>query len=239
MPEEFLPFHSFYDTSPLRSFTEKLKEVGIDFKLEATPLLLDQVIIGTSSDETITVKLKSKDFNKAHQYLAEYFKVQSGEVDKSYYLFGFSNAELLEVVSKPDEWGYFDYQLAQQILKERNYSLDQIALENLKLKRHDELAKPQKASVSSFIIGYFFILIGSLSLLSPQAFQNAGSFSYLIVIISGLIGNTIYRGKKTLPDGQSIFSYSEKDRFNGKILLYISITILIACTLKLIIVISL
>jgi hypothetical protein len=237
MPEEYLPFHSFYDPSPVTAFTEKLSENGIDFKIENNPGVLDQTFIGVSSGETITIKLKSKDFKRAHECLADYYSADIDAVDNSYYLFSFSDAELVEIVTKPDEWGYFDYQLAQKILKDRNYVIDQGMLENLKAKRNDELAKPKKASASSYVIGYFIVFLGLMTLLSGEL--NQYSFSYLIVTISGLIGSTIYKSRKTLPNGEVVFSYEEYDRKNGKILMYISIIVIIACTVRLLILLSL
>ena len=40
-------------------------------------------------------------------------------IDDDYYLLSFSDDELIDVVSKSDEWNKFDVSLAKKLLKER------------------------------------------------------------------------------------------------------------------------
>jgi hypothetical protein len=63
--------------------------------------------------------LPPKDFAVAQRELEKYYRAQIAHAEDDYYLFEFSDAELNEILSKPDEWGDFDYQLAQQLLRER------------------------------------------------------------------------------------------------------------------------
>ncbi len=48
-------------------------------------------------------------FTRAHAVLEAFYEKQLQEVDPDYYLFAFTDAELLDILSKPDEWGHFDY----------------------------------------------------------------------------------------------------------------------------------
>jgi len=230
MPQEYLPFHSFNDPAILNDFIEKLKQNGIDFKVEKTPALLDATLIGVASNDELIIKLRSEDFIKAHQCLGNYYKSEIDSIGKDYYLFGFKDDELFEILSKPDEWGYFDYQLAQRILADRGLHIDTTVLEKLKIKRKDELAKPEKAGLSSYVVAYFFIVVGLLGFLDP-IFSHS-DFSYLITIISFLIGGNIYKSKKTLPNGESVFSYPEKDRKKGRLIMYLSLIVIAGSVLK-------
>ena len=195
MPAQFLPFHSFPDPDLVIDFAEKLSDASIEFEIERVSSILADNIIGTSSAAGVIIKLRSKDFEKAHGVLSDYYKTQRDLVDKDYYLFGFTDEELYEILEKPDEWGYLDYQLASKILNDRGRGVDSSTLQKLKSERIKELAKPGKASSSLIILGYcFFIFAG---------------------IPSILIGRHIMRDKKTLPDGRVVSSFTEEDKKHG------------------------
>jgi hypothetical protein len=68
----------------------------------------------------------------------------------------------MEIIAKPDEWGSFDYQLAQKILNDKGKELKPDTLNNLKGQRIDELSTPEKASKILIVAGYFFIFFGAL-----------------------------------------------------------------------------
>ena len=206
--EQFLIFHTFSDEETATDFAEKLTASDIVYKLEIIPNTLDASLLGASSGPDIVIKLCPTDFEKAHQPLGSYYKLLIESVDKDYYLFEFSNKELLEIISKPDEWGYLDYQLAQKILGDRGQNIDAATIQKYKDDRIKELAEPGKASKSLIILGYcFFIPFGS--------------------IVSILIGRHLLFDKKTLPNGQSVFSFTDKDHRHGKRMIKIGTVLLI------------
>lgn len=208
MDEQFLTFHTFSDEETATDFAEKLTGADIEYKLEKVPKILAGGIIGTSSSPDILIKISPSDFEKAHQSLDHYYKQMVDRVSSDYYLFEFSNKELLDILSKPDEWGYLDYQLAQKILGERGVLIDSKAIQKYKDDRIKKLAEPGKASRSLLILGYcFFIPFGS--------------------IISILVGRYLLFDKKTLPNGQSVFSFTDKDRHHGKRMIKIGTILLI------------
>jgi hypothetical protein len=219
MGEKFLTFHTFSDAETAADFAEKLTAADIVYILESDPKMLDAAIIGSSSGSEIIIKLQSDDFERAHEFLGNYYKRLIENINSDYYLFEFSDKELLEIISKPDEWGYLDYQLAQKILNDRGKQLDSIAIQKYKDDRIEELSKPAKASRSLLILGYcFFIPFGS--------------------VVSILVGRYLLYDKKVLPNGQSVFSFTDKNRRHGKrmikvgtILLFISVTVTILWTI--------
>lgn len=231
-----MPFHYSNDPEVVNDFVEKLEYNGIDFTIEKTAQVLDSTIIGVSSTDDIVIKLKPEDFTRAHQCLEDFYKTEVDRIDETYYLYTFSNDELYEIISKPDEWGYLDYLLAQKILIERGKKIDPAILESLKKERKKELAKPEKAALSSYIVAYFFIVAGLFSLLSPVFYYS--DFSYLLTVISFFIGRNIYTTKKTLPDGQSVFSYSEANRRRGRTLMNLALVVFIFCAIKQLIAVS-
>lgn len=230
MQDQFQLFHTFSDAGLVNDFTEKLEKNGISFKVEKVPRFLDSTIIGTSSDADFVIKLKSDDFIRAHQCLEDYYRSQIENIDKDYYLFSFTNDELFEIISKPDEWGYLDYQLAQKILFDRGEKIDNSVLQKLKSERKDELAKPEQPGFFLYFVAYLFLLTGLLSFISPVFIYS--DFTYLFTLISFFIGKNINTSKKTLPDGQSVFYFPPKDRQHGKTLMSLALVIFVCGIIK-------
>ena len=79
--------------------------------------------------------MQAENFAKADEVLNDFYKDQLDAIDKDYYLFGLSDKELEEVVTKPDEWGRLNYQLAQKILKDRGREITPQKAELLKEKQ--------------------------------------------------------------------------------------------------------
>jgi hypothetical protein len=132
------------------------------------------------------------------------------EVDKDYYLFSFSDAELAEIISRPDEWGHLDYQLAQKILKERGKGIDDSEIELLKFRRFNELAEPESTNDIWIVLGYVASLTG-------------GIFGILGGFIGILAGWSLAYWKKTLPDGQKVYVYNDQARRHGKVMIILSV----------------
>ncbi len=66
-----------------------------------------------------TKKVTSDNFERVSEILDYVATKEIFEIDKSHYLFNFSDEELFDLLAKPDEWSAFDYQLAQKILDKR------------------------------------------------------------------------------------------------------------------------
>jgi hypothetical protein len=84
---------------------------------------------------------RAADLDEAHKALEEYYRHQLQDVDPGYYLFSFSDVELLEIVAKPDEWGHFDYVLARALLADRGLEIPDETVEQMKQQRLRQLAK--------------------------------------------------------------------------------------------------
>ena len=143
MSDQFQTFQSFNDIELANEVAEKLRQNDIKFIIEKGKPLLDVSFVDTSIEPGVHIKLHPNDFEKGHKALEDYYKTQLGNIDNDYYLFSFSNEELKEIVSKPDEWGHFDYQLAQKLLKERGQEIDAATVIKLKQDRIKELAEPE------------------------------------------------------------------------------------------------
>lgn len=136
-------------------------------------------------------------------------------MNKDHYLFEFPNEELYEILTKPDEWNSFDYKLAQLILKDRDQDINEDFFHSLKKKRIAELSKPDKGQDFWIISGYIFSLLGGF--------------------LGILIGWFLWTMKKTLPNGEKVYIYSDPDRRHGRRIFTIGIVVApVALLLKII-----
>lgn len=125
MSDNYLTFQEFYDRELANEVAARLQQNGINYLLEDyQTILFSSPLLGKNTVEPEAVlKLKSEDFTKANIAPEDFYKTQINGVDKNYYLFGFSDEQLLDVVAKPDEWGVFNCQLAQKILKDKGENI--------------------------------------------------------------------------------------------------------------------
>lgn len=202
MQEDYTVFRSFADADLAREMAKELAAQNIPFQLENTSSPMDPLIIGSGLDADIRLKIRARDFEKAQRILEDYYGRQLDKVDGDYYLFGFTDDELIDVVSKPDEWGELDYLLAQKILSDRGLTMDRQTLISLKEERLQAIAKPEAVEKSWIFWGYFIAVL----------FSPVGIF----------FGLTLLTLKKTLPDGQRVYSYSQGTRGHGRNILAIA-----------------
>lgn len=193
--EEFKKIKSFSDETQFNDLLEILKKNDIPFQTEAYRERMDSVSLINLPPEFI-VKVTSDNFERVFEILDDVAAKEIFEVDKSHYLFTFSDEELYDLLAKPDEWSAFDYQLAQKILSERGKQVDKEFLKSLKKARIETLAKPEPKQGNNIWIGYTFAFLGGL--------------------IGIAIGWNMMTAKKTLPNGEQIFTYQEVDRKHGK-----------------------
>lgn len=207
MTDTFLTFQKFNDIELAKEIAERLKQNDIEFLLEDNRKFFDPSFANNTFEPDISIKLRPADFAKAHKSLEAYYQKYLDNVDKDYYLFAFSDEELVEIISKPDEWGHFDYQLAQKILRDRGKEIKPEAADLLKTQRIRELAKPGTTDKYWIYFGYFSAIFGGLFGL--------------------IIGGTLAYFKKTLPNGETVYAYREEDRNHGIRILLISVVSLI------------
>ena len=109
----------------------------------------------------------------------------------------------MHVLNKKDEWGEANYIISRKILKDRGIDFSEEDLKNIAEDRIVELSKPEEKQNLWIIAGYIFAFIGGF----------LGLF----------IGFHLSNYKKTLPNGEKVFNYSENDRKQGKRIVFISI----------------
>ena len=154
MPTEFITFKTFNDKETAEDFSEVLKEFSIEFYIEEDVLEFDPTYANNALDKDFHIMVRQADFAKAKQAYEAYFKNKLNNAPPDYYLFTFSNEELKEIMEKPDEWGVFDYLLAEKILQDRGITISENEKQTLKTERNKTLQKQQTEKPSNIILYY-------------------------------------------------------------------------------------
>jgi hypothetical protein len=192
---QFLTYCKFTDKSEATEFSKLLENNNIEFLFEETSTNFDPVFGNAEFIKEYRIKLKNTDFERADKIQIELSVNQIEAIDKDYYLFAFTDQELIELITKSDEWGKFDYVLAQKILKDRGKEINNELVGTLKNQRLEELAKPEKRPKAWIVAGYVFAVLGGLL---------------------GLLIGWDLLSKKTLPNGDRVYSYPAEDRKHGR-----------------------
>lgn len=199
--EQFVTFQKFNDQGAALELGILLRENQIEYLFEDTSASFDPFFTHNELAKEFRIKLQKKDFEKADSLLQIIYSKQIESVDKDYYLMDFTDIELMEIVTKRDEWGQFDFLLAQKLLKERGKEIKPEVVELLKTQRINELAKPEENQTTWIYAGYIT--------------------AFLSGFLGFFIGWHLSSHKKTLPNGDRVYSFTPSDRKHGNRILII------------------
>ena len=203
MPEEFVLYQKFTDTSIAEEIAAVLKKNGIDGHLQNNLHSYVNIVGYTPVDFAIGLNLKPADFPRADMILEDYYSTLIEKVDADYYLFDFTDEELRDIIANPYDWGQFDYQLAKNILKEKGEDVTDAHVQEMKKAKITALSQKKKVNPIKLISGYV------LSILAP--------------FVAIIIGMTIIYNRNVLPNGQKFYIHSEKERGHGRKIVIISL----------------
>ncbi|HEY4326461.1 MAG TPA: hypothetical protein VGN20_20925 [Mucilaginibacter sp.] len=213
MEPEFITYQKFNDVALANELAEILTEHNIDYFIDEEAFRFDPSLVMSNAQKEYAVKIKSEDFERVNQLLKENEAKNIEGVEKDYYLFSFTDDELIEVIAKADEWNAFDNVLARKILADRGKIFSEQEITAINEQRLEELKAPEKPQTTWVIIGY---IIALTSIFMPL----------FICIIGIFIGWHLFNFKKTLPDGERVFEYADNDRRHGKRIFYLSIAMI-------------
>jgi hypothetical protein len=237
MNEGYVTYRRFTDVSDAEPLAVYLLENKIDCTVEEVSAgNLDTLYIGHAVEKDFRVKLRKEDFARADTLLQQYYQQDIDAMPQDYYLFGFNNPELMEIIAKRDEWGVLDFLLARRILQQRGIDISEQKLDELKTQRITELAKPEKTDMMWINIGYVAAFGGCTLELYNIIMVNRGGGLYigpysLIGSIAGVFIGYSLIAQKTLPDGERIYVYAESGRRHGRRILALSVFLIIIWTI--------
>lgn len=204
---QFITFQKFNFKEDAVELATFLRESQIEYRIEDTSSGLDSNFGNTELTKDYLIKLKKEDFEKADVLLLQISSNLVETIDRNHYLHEFTDEELKEIIVKKDEWSHLDFLLAQKILKERGQEIIPEEIEKHRKQRLEDLAKPEEHQATWIIIGYFLAFLGGF----------LGIF----------IGWYLKTHKKTLPNGDRVYNYTESDRKQGNRILILSLFFLL------------
>lgn len=201
--ENYITYQRFNFKIKALELGEVLNEYKIQYILEDnSPLNIDSITGLSSHNQDFRIKLLKQDFLKADQILTQINLNEIDNVENDYYLFSFTDEELIEILSKRDEWGLFDYLLAQKILKQRGKEINIELVNVLKTNRLKELSQPEDNAKTWIMSGYFL--------------------GFLSGFVGFTIGFHLNTYQKALPNGDLIYIFSKRVRNHGRNIMIIS-----------------
>lgn len=196
---KILTYRQFPEREQADNFAALLKENGIPFTIAEDRDNLDSIYGDRQFQRMFLVKVRDTDFGRVEKVLLEKNQESLEGVESDHYLFAFTDAELYDILAKRDEWNEFDFLLAQKILRDRGHDVNEEMISNMRTKRIEALAQPDKNHGPWIYIGYLSACFGGL--------------------LGILIGWHLKTFKKTLPNGQHVYAYTPKDRTHGSIIM--------------------
>jgi len=143
MAAHFQTFQRFNDPGLASEIADKLKAQHIECVVEKVRPLLEPGFFRNPVEQTIHLKVRVSDLEQADKALEEFYRRQLQDVDPGYYLFSFTDVELLDILAKPDEWGHFDYVLARALLADRGLEIPDEVIGQMKQERRRQLASEE------------------------------------------------------------------------------------------------
>jgi len=184
-----------------------LKNQNIISKITRDSGDLDYVIQGEAPINKFEIYINEDDQQRAESVLSDLAKENLDAIDRDYYLFAFSDDELMNILIQKNEWSEFDVLLSKKILDERNVNVDQPEIDRKKELRDLELEKPEGGQIGWIIFGYIAALFGGF--------------------IGILLGYSFWLSNKKLPNGKKVPAYNEHIRMHGKIIFYSGVAIFV------------
>ncbi|MCS3867555.1 ABC-type lipoprotein release transport system permease subunit [Chryseobacterium ginsenosidimutans] len=203
MSNNFSTYRKFIYKDDALELIKTLEQNEIIFELEDNSSRLDSSFGGDINAKQFELKIQKEDFDNVEKLEEELVKNDVENIERDYYLFEYSDEELIEIVLKKEEWNKFDYLLAQKILKERGKEIRPELLNVISKQRIKELSQEEEVPKMWIYFGYLFAIIGGF--------------------IGVIIGYTIMSYKRNLSNGNSAYLYRKEDRKQGQNILICSI----------------
>jgi hypothetical protein len=198
MPKQLRSFRRSVDLDEALSTAALLREAGFDATVRENSAVFD-VTFTAGIEREHHVLLPADQFGGAEALLEEHAREQDEPLPADHYLRTFDNEELLGVLREADAWSPQDRVWAAGLLHDRGITVDTDALHMARQRRMAQLAEPEPAGRIWLATGFVLIWLGGIGAM--------------------VIGWSLMNARKVLPDGRSVYRYSEADRRNGRIIL--------------------
>lgn len=203
---ELIHFRAFQHEEESAELVELLKDNDIEYKLEEVEGIFDPSFAQTEIPGGFLLLVKPSDIDRIHELINKDLENRLDLLPNDYYLYSFSDKELLDILYRPEEWGDVDALLARKLLKSRNVPLDDAHIEQVKEERELAIVNEKSDPTWWIIFGYILAAAGGL--------------------LGLVLGANLYYTKRDLPDGERVYRYEEKARKHGFWIMIISAIVL-------------
>ncbi|QQQ27203.1 hypothetical protein [Chryseobacterium indoltheticum] len=202
MSAELSTYRKFIYKDDALELIKILEENHITYELANNSSQLDSSFGGDINTKQFELKIQKEDFEVVEKLEEELVKADVENAEEDYHLFDYSDEELIEIVTKKEEWNKFDYLLALKILKQRGKEINPELLKVINKQRIESLSTQEDSPTWLIIIGY--------------------ASAFFAGFLGIFIGGYLMYYKKALPNGDKIYGFERKDRNHGQNILILS-----------------
>lgn len=202
MSTELSTYRKFIYKDDALDLIKVLDNHQVIYELENNSSRFDSSFGGDINTNQFELKIHQQDFQKVEKIEEELVINDVENADENYHLFDYSDEELIEIVTKKEEWNKFDYLLAQKILKQRGKEINPELLKIINKQRIKDLSTQEESPTWLIIIGY--------------------ASAFVAGFLGIFVGAYLMYYKKALPNGDRIYGFAKKDRSHGQNILIIS-----------------
>lgn len=187
------------------SIVVALDAKGIPAEMILDGGIVDPIFIGSTPSNKYEILVREEDKESADVIFWQWAQDAIDQIPKTYHLYDYSSAELTQILVESTEWNELDVLLAEKILRDRKVDINLGEIEQHRVARKKKLAEPQNGQTAWIVIGYIFAVLGGF--------------------IGMLLGYSLWKARKRMPDGEKMPAYTEDVRNHGKIIFFIALVV--------------
>jgi len=220
--DKLLVFKTYAHHQAAEQAAALLRERGIEAEASREARVLDSVYIGQQFNDPYLLYIPGKDFERANVILEENMVIRLDEVDPGYELLSFSDEELIDVMRKKEEWGAYNYKLAEALLQQRDVPIPQMDIVWAQVESLKEKEKPVSSGMRLLLLGYASALGGTI-----LGFMRGGNavFTLFPGLLAFFIGWHLAYSRLTLSDGKQTYYFNNSTRLHGVFLFWLSVIV--------------
>lgn len=212
----FEVYDQFHNQKDAKGLIELLKSNNIPYEVEMPKQLMDTVLGGEAQMPRVFVKVYPNDFQRVnHLVESDMLRlIQEGKINlQKHFLNEYTDEELLDVLSKPDEWNFDTTVIAKQLLQLRGVEITDAQIKVLRETRLSEIRKPRKGNIAWLVallllslFGYLFLLWWFVGYLANLAICFGMSYYFWMDVTTDPNGGKFYTfDRRTRNWGKALF----------------------------------
>jgi len=170
--DRFIEFQRFMNLESATDLIDILDQNGIPYEIDDSAVRFDLSATSYNPlEKQIVVKVKESDFEKASEISPAAVCINFTETEDEHFLYSFSDDDIVNIISNPEEWKPDEVELAKKIAKARSIQLTADKIKSARKGKYEEQKLSEIKRISAVKGGAsWFLLIGLLSMVNSVAF---------------------------------------------------------------------